>query len=112
MFVRTKNIFLGLLFLLPLISFAQKGNSEKDNKKYKTEAEAIRKEVWAWNKPEFNVRIIPQEFANASSIIIARHMEINADARTKAYVGFGFGMYKESTVTEIFREAVKINDNS
>ena len=34
----------------------------------KKKAEALRKEVWAWSKPEFKVRTIPTEYAQASKV--------------------------------------------
>ncbi|MBL7763614.1 MAG: DUF3857 domain-containing protein [Chitinophagaceae bacterium] len=87
--------------------------AQKDVKQYKEEAEAIRKEVWAWNRPEFAVREIPSEYANASQVVIARHTEITADSKKKAkFVGLGMGMYRQLTLTEIEREIVKVNDKS
>jgi hypothetical protein len=98
-----------LLLAISVSSLAQK----KDAKKYKEEAELMRKEIWGWKKPEFDVRAIPAEFANASRVVIARHMEINADSKKKAaFVGFGFGAYRQLYLTEIAREAVKINDKA
>lgn len=89
-------------------SFAQ-----KDVKKYKEDAEAIRKEVWAWTRPEFKVRTVPEKYANVSSVIIARHIDINADSKKKvAFTGLGFASYRALNMTEIVRELVKLNDKS
>lgn len=93
---------------LPFASIAQ-----KDVKKYKEEADAIRKEVWGWNRPEFNVRTVPEKYAVASAITMARRVEINADSKKKAQLtGLGFGMYRALTLTEVVRELVKVNDKS
>jgi hypothetical protein len=98
-----------LSLALPKSVLAQK----KDNNKYKEEAEIFRKEVWGWNKPEFAVRTIPAEFANFSRVVIARHAEINADSKKKSSVAsWGFAVYRQASLTEIVREAVKINDKS
>src|SRR4029078_11685442 len=79
-----------------------------NDSKYREKAEAIRQEVWGWNKPEFKQRTIPSEYANASKVIIARHLDINADTKSR---GFAFG-YRELMLTEILREQVKLNDPS
>lgn len=89
------------------------GIAQKDVKKYKEEADAIRKEVWAWNRPEFNVRTVPEKYTNASAVIMARRAEISADSKKKAQLtGLGFGMYRALTLTEVVRELVKVNDKS
>lgn len=93
---------------LQLSLFAQK--ETKDVKKYKEEADAMRKEVWSWNMPAFKVRTIPEKFANSSSVIVARHVEIVADSKNKGrFHGSDFRLIKMSEVT---RELVKINDKS
>src|SRR3954468_10931605 len=96
------------LFLMPCFAGAQ-----RDVKKYKEEADAMRSEVWSWKIPEFNVRTIPAEYANASRVVIARHRDISSDSKKKAkYVGLSVAMYRELMLTEVLREAVKINDKS
>lgn len=80
--------------------------------KYVEESADIRKNVWGWNKPEFAVRTIPDEYKKASKVIIARHLEINADTKKKVVVGFGIGTYRELMLTEISREVIKLNDKS
>ena len=53
-------------------------------------------------KPEFDVRAIPAEFANASRVVIARHMEINADSKKKLpLLDLAFGAYRQLYLTEI-----------
>src|SRR5688500_13554418 len=107
-----KNFSTCALSLLLLLSAATL-SAQKDVKKYRQESDIIRKEVWSWNKPEFDVRTIPAEFAGASRVVIARHMEINSDSKKKTqFTGLGFSMYRELTLTEIVREAVKLNDKS
>jgi hypothetical protein len=99
--------------LILLLAITVSAHAQKDLKKYKEEADVMRKEVWGWKKPEFNVRDIPAEYANASRVVIARHMEINADSKKKAaFTGFGFGAYRQLYLTEIAREAIKINDKA
>jgi hypothetical protein len=85
----------------------------KDVAKYRKESEEMRKQVWAWDKPQFKVKEIPAQYANASKVIIARHTDLTADSKSKlAFYGFGFGAKKEQSITEVVREIVKINDKS
>jgi hypothetical protein len=96
-----------IMYLLPVFVAAQ------DDKKYKEDAAAIRKEVWAWDRPEFNVRAVPEKYAGSSKITLARRTEIVADSRKKAkMIGLGFALYRAQSVTEIVRELVKINDKA
>ena len=104
-------VLFSLIIMAPALAPAQK---KKDEKKevatYKEEAEALRKEVWGWDKPEFKVRNIPAEFADASKVIIARHQEINAVSKHKYKLMSGVN--SEYILLEIGREAIKINDKS
>lgn len=85
----------------------------KDAQKYRKESEEIRKQVWAWEKPQFKVREIPQQYASASKVVIAHHTELTADSKSKvAYYGLGFGVNKQQSITEIVREVVKLNDKN
>lgn len=99
-----------VLFLQSGISvFAQ----SKEDAKYRSESDQVRKEVWAWEKPEFKRRDIPSEYANASKIVIAHHTELTADSKSKlSYYGLGFGGKKEISIMETVREIVKVNDKS
>ena len=99
-----------LLFVLCGISgIAQ----SRDDAKYRKESDEVRKEVWAWEKPEFRKRDIPAEYANSSRIVIAHHTELTADSKSKlSYYGLGFGSRKEISIIETVRELVKVNDKS
>ena len=104
-----------LFFLLaaaPIIALTQKNKvEEKETVKYNVSAETIRKEVWAWNKPEFAVRTVPAEYANASKVILARHIEINFDSKlTTGSIGFFVLFYRELMSTVIVWDVVMIND--
>jgi hypothetical protein len=84
------------------------GIAQSNDARYREKADAIRQEVWNWNKPEFKQQSIPAEYANASKVIIARHLDVNADTKRR---GLAFG-YRELMLTEILREEVKLNDPS
>jgi Domain of Unknown Function with PDB structure (DUF3857) len=85
----------------------------KDEQKYRNQSEEMRKTVWAWNKPQFAVREIPKQYANASKVILAHHTELTADSKSRfAFYGLGFGPKKEQTLTEVVREMVKLNDKN
>ena len=108
-----KRVFEKLFVIVLLLAISDLAIAQKDVKKYKQEADEMRKEVWGWKKPEFAVRTIPAEYANASKIVIARHMEISADSKKRAKLTMmGFGAYRELMLTEIARELVKINDKA
>ena len=53
----------------------------KDEAKYRKESEEVRKQVWAWDKAQFRVKDIPQQYANASKVVIAHHTELTADSK-------------------------------
>ena len=85
----------------------------KDAEKYRKESEQMRKTIWAWDKPQFKVKDVPQQYSNSSKIIIAHHTELTADSKSKfAFYGLGFGPKKEQTLTEVVREMVKVNDKN
>lgn len=85
----------------------------KDEAKYRKESEQMRSTVWAWDKPQFKVKTIPAEYANASKVIIAHHSELTANSKSKfAFTGLGFSLNKEQKLTEVVREIVKINDKN
>ena len=93
--------------------FAQSKADAKADAKYRAESEELRKQVWAWDKPEFKKKDIPAEYANASKIIIAHHTELTADSKSKlTYYGLGFGTKKETSLIETVREMIKVNDKS
>ncbi|HEY0059591.1 MAG TPA: hypothetical protein VGB56_10660, partial [Flavisolibacter sp.] len=93
-----------IICLLPFAAGAQ-----KNAQKYKEEADAIRREVWAWKRPEFDVRTVPGKYAGASSVVVARRIEITALGVGKVMSN---GAYREAGTTEILRELVKVNDKS
>jgi hypothetical protein len=85
----------------------------KDAEKYRKESEEMRKTIWAWDKPQFKVRDIPQQYSKSSKVVLAHHTELTADSKSKlAFYGFGFGTKKEQTLTEVVRELIKINDKN
>lgn len=85
----------------------------KDAVKYRKESEEMRKTVWAWEKPQFKVKEVPAQYANASKVVLAHHTELTADSKSKfAFYGLGFGPKKEQTLTEVVRELVKVNDKN
>lgn len=92
---------------------AQSKADAKAEAKYRKESDELRKQVWAWDRPEFSKKDIPAEYANASKITIAHHTELTADSKSKiAFYGLGFGTNKETSLTEIVREMVKLNDKT
>jgi hypothetical protein len=104
-----KTTLISFLLVIVIGSFAQ----SKDETKYRKESEEMRKQVWAWDDPKFKVKDIPQQYANASKVIIAHHTDLTADSKSKiAFYGFGFGAKKEQSLTEVVREIVKVNDKN
>ena len=102
-------VYILIILICGTTTFAQ--NKEAEN--YKKTSEEMRKQVWAWDKPQFKIKEVPAKYANASKIIIAHHTELTADSKSKiAFYGLGFGMKKELTLNEIVREAVKVNDKN
>jgi len=85
----------------------------KDEAKYRKESEEVRKQVWAWDKAQFRVKDIPQQYANASKVVIAHHTELTADSKSKvAFYGLAFGGKKEQSLSEVVREIIKVNDKN
>ena len=83
------------------------------SEEYRKQSEETRKQVWAWDKPQFRVRAVPQQYANASKVFLAHHTELSADSKSKVkFYGLAFGVSKEQTLTEIVREMVKVNDKN
>lgn len=103
--------YLRILFLsmLPAALLAQ----NKDAENYRKASEEVRKQVWAWDKPQFKVKDIPAQYANASKVIIARHTELSAESKSKfAFYVITFAIKKEQTISEVSREMVKLNDKT
>ena len=57
-----KKILVPSLLILTMSAVGQ----SKDETKYRKESEEMRKHVWAWDQPQFRVKDIPPQFANAS----------------------------------------------
>ena len=101
-----------LLFAIP-ISLSFTSLAQLDVKKYREEAEIIRKEIWGWQQPEFNVRDIPTQFTGASKVIIARHHDIVSENIAQAKLsGMRHADQHDLILFEVSREVVKINDKS
>ena len=95
--------------LLPVIALAQKQDAEK----YRKASEEVRKQVWGWDKPQFKIKDIPSQYANASKVIIAQHTELSAESKSKfAFYVISFTVKKEQTISEVVREMVKLNDKT
>lgn len=107
-----KYFTLSLVMIAAAFSFNAAAQS-KDAEKYKQQSLEIRKQVWAWDKPQFKVKNIPTQYATASKVILAHHTELTADSKSKfSFIGFGFGTQKEQNITEVVREMVKLNDKN
>ncbi|MBL7740687.1 MAG: DUF3857 domain-containing protein [Chitinophagaceae bacterium] len=104
-----KIFFLAAATLSVVVTHAQ----SKEAEKYRKESEEMRKQIWAWDKPQFRIKDIPQQYSAASKVVIAHHTELTADSKSKiAFYGLGFGAKKEQSITEIVREIVKVNDKN
>ena len=106
--MKKTTLFNFSLFIM-IGAFAQ----SKDEAKYRKESEEMRKQIWAWDEPKFKVKDIPQQYANASKVIIAYHTALTADSKSKlAFYGFAFGGKKEQSLSEVVRTVVKVNDKN
>lgn len=107
------KVFILSITLFVFAAFTGVNAQSKDAEKYRKESEDMRKQVWAWDKPEFKQRDIPKEYANASKVIIAHHTDLTADSKSKfQFYLITFGVKKEETLTEVVREMVKVNDKN
>lgn len=98
-----------LMFFFTASAFAQ----PKDAEKYHAASQEVRKQVWAWDKPQFKVKEVPQEYKGASKVVLAHHTELTAESKSKfAFYVISFGVKKEQTITEVVREMVKVNDKT
>ena len=106
-----KNIVLFLSVCASLIVYEHKVSAQiAKNLDYAQHAAAIRKEVWAWQMPEFERRDVPEEYAGASSVILASHNEIIAKSWEK--IRFMSGTTNELYCVNTIRQLVKINDQA
>ncbi|RYY61415.1 MAG: DUF3857 domain-containing protein [Chitinophagaceae bacterium] len=106
----TTKLRLSVAAIFLCIGLTASGQSKSNERYYKESAE-IRETVFNWDKPEFKVRTVPDEFNKASKVVVAHHTELTADSKSKlVYYGLGFGGKKELSIMEIVREMVKVND--
>jgi hypothetical protein len=99
-------IFSLLLFLVAGVS----GNVAADD--YDDYARAVKKEVWSWNKPEFENRTLPNEYRKESAVVLAHHEEIKALSKNRIRVNpslFGGSNWPFYFMTTN-RQMVRIND--
>jgi len=107
--MRTK--IYAICFMILSMGFASCLWAQADTVKYKERAAAVNQEVWGWKVPAFANHKIPAEYANESSVVLARRAVIEADSKKKmSWVALGplRNYYYNSTV----REMVKINDKA
>ncbi len=104
--------FLKLLMVFSLTAASGLLHAQsKEEKTYRKESEEIRQQVWAWDKPQFKLRTVPDEYVNTSKVVMAHHTELTADSKSKfQFYVITFGVKKEQTLTEVVREMVKLND--
>jgi hypothetical protein len=105
--------FVFLFSLVFISAFTETNAQSKNAENYHKASESIRKQVWAWDRPQFKVRTVPPQYANASKVVLAHHTELTADSKSK-FVFLVVTAYtkKEETITEVVRELVKINDKN
>lgn len=104
---------INLLFVFLCFCFASANAQSKEEVQYKKESEEIRKQIWAWDKPQFKVKDVPAQYANASKVILAHHIDLAADSKSKfKFYGVTFFTKKEQTLNEVVREMVKLNDKN
>lgn len=99
------------IIIITVAAQAQKDKS-KQEAKYEEVSASLKKEIWAWKKPEFDVRNIPAEYNSYSTVVIARHQEIIGDSRSRSKFMIGMAFYREMSINTVTREAIKINDKS
>lgn len=108
LFITLRYSWLIILLCTGLMAGAQVSDAD-----YKKHAEEVRAEVWGWNKPAFKNRVIPDEYANASSVILAHHNEIKVKSKSKFHFYLiTAAVSKELYYTNTVRELVKINDKA
>jgi hypothetical protein len=85
----------------------------KEAEKYTAQSEDLRKEVWSWKDPQFKIKDVPAEYANASKVVLARRTLLTADSKSKFQFNvISFNIKKEQTLVEIVRELLKLNDKN
>jgi hypothetical protein len=107
-----KTLFLSMVALLLAASSGLNAQS-KEEQGYRKASEALRKQVWAWDRPEFKVREVPAQYANASKVILAQHTELTGDSKSKfQFYVVTFNVKRDQSLTEVVREMVKVNDKT
>lgn len=81
---------------------------------YTEYASEVRKNVWQWDNPDFNVRDIPAKYNNESAVILAYHNDIQANGKKKIRfdVNTILSLNKELYYTNIYRIMIKIQDDN
>ena len=107
-----KTFFLSLAAVF-FTAFTVLNAQSKEEVNYRKASEELRKQVWAWDKPQFKVRDVPAQYAKASKVVLAHHTELTADSKSKfQFYVISFNIKKEQTLTEVVREMVKVNDKN
>ena len=105
-----KKIVLSAVLLLVCFFTAVYAQS-KEETAYRKASEQLRKDVFAWDQPQFKLREVPEKYKNASKVILARHTELIADSKSKfQFYVISYRIKKEQTITEVVREIIKVND--
>ena len=106
-----KNIVLFLTVCATFVVHEHKLSAQiAKNLDYEKHAAEVRQEVWAWQMPEFERRDVPDEYSDASSVILACHNEIMAKSWDK--FRFLIGTTSELYCVNTLRQLVKINDKA
>jgi len=81
---------------------------------YQDQSKKLRKEVWAWDKPEFNNYTVSDQYKNESAVIIAWHRQIKATVKKNVFMNIMyFGDYSHPLFySDIDRIMIKINDQT
>jgi hypothetical protein len=80
----------------------------KEEQAYRKASEKMRSSVWGWSDPKFKVREVPAVFASASKVVIAHHVELNAEGSCRT--SFFILSSSKQNISEVVREVVKLND--
>jgi len=62
-------------------------HAQADTSKYKERATAVEQEVWGSKLPAFNNYKVPAQYANESSVVMARRADIEASSRKRLAPG-------------------------
>ena len=107
-----------VLFLTALAAFVvnerQADAQIAKNLDYEKYAAEVRQEVWAWQIPEFEIRDMPDEYSDASSVILACHNDVVAKSKKKIRFSMATFLSANSELYYVhtIRQLVKINDQA